>query len=333
MDRTYSPGMPRRAFVATMAGGLIAAPVAAGAQQTQQRYRVGVVLQGGPFYAMIDGFRDGLKDLGFEEGRQYLLHIRDVKGDPKALQETARALEQEKVDVIYSLSTSVTLAVKHATASVPIVFYVGTDPVVVGLVKSYAKPGGRLTGVHSQTTELDSKRLEILKEMFPKLRRVATFYDPGNRTARESARSVREAARQLRIELVERHVASVEELRAGLQALKPGEADGLSHVADAMVTSQTRLVVDVARAKRLPTISFERSFVTEGGLASYGVSFQAVGRQAAKYVHRVLLGTSPAELPIERADRFELVINLKTAKALDLTIPPSLLQRADQVIE
>lgn len=178
MDRTYSPGMPRRAFVATMAGVLIAAPVAAGAQQTQQRYRVGVVLQGGPFYAMIDGFRDGLKDLGFEEGRQYLLHIRDVKGDPKALQETARALEQEKVDVIYSLSTSVTLAVKQATASVPIVFYVGTDPVVVGLVKSYAKPGGRLTGVHSQTTELDSKRLEILKEMFPKLRRVATFYAP-----------------------------------------------------------------------------------------------------------------------------------------------------------
>ncbi|HJV57738.1 MAG TPA: ABC transporter substrate-binding protein [Methylomirabilota bacterium] len=214
--------------MATMAGGLIAAPVAAGAQQTQQRYRVGVVLQGGPFYAMIDGFRDGLKELGFEEGRQYLLHIRDVKGDPKALLETARALEQEKVDVIYSLSTSVTLAVKHATASVPIVFYVGTDPVVVGLVKSYAKPGGRLTGVHSQTTELDSKRLEILKEMFPKLRRVATFYDPGNRAARESARSVREAARQLRIELVERHVASVEELRAGLQALKPGQADGLS---------------------------------------------------------------------------------------------------------
>jgi putative tryptophan/tyrosine transport system substrate-binding protein len=163
--------------------------------------------------------------LGFEDGRQYILHIRDVKGDPKALEATARALEQEKVDLIWSLSTSVTLAVKRATANVPIVFYAGTDPVDVGLVKSFAKPGGRLTGVHSLSTETTAKRLEILKEMSPKLRRVATFYDPGNMAARESAKSVREAARQLRIELVERPVRSVEELRAGLQALKPGEVD------------------------------------------------------------------------------------------------------------
>jgi ABC-type uncharacterized transport system substrate-binding protein len=323
----------RRAFLGTLAGGLLAAPVAAGAQPTGKKYRVGIVLEGGPFYAMIDGFREGLKELGFEEGPQYLLHIRDVKGDPGALEGTARALEQEKVDAIYSLSTSVTLAVKRATANVPIVFYVGTDPVVVGLVKSYAKPGGRLTGVHSQTTELDSKRLEILKEMCPTLRRVAAFYDPGNRAARESAKSVRAAGRQLHIEIVERHVRSVEELRAGLQALKPGEVDGLAHVADAMLASQSKLVVDAARTKKLPTVSLERSFVAEGGLASYGVNFHAVGHQSAKYAHKVLSGTSPADLPVERADRFELVINLKTAKALGLTIPPSLLQRADQVIE
>jgi putative ABC transport system substrate-binding protein len=223
--------MERRTFLGALAGDLLAAPVAAGAQPTGKRYRVGIVLEGGPFYAMIDGSREGLKELGFEEGQQYLLLIRDVKGDPGALEGTARALEQEKVDAIYSLSTSVTLAVKHATASVPIVFYAGTDPVVVGLVKSYAKPGGRLTGVHTLTTELDGKRLELLKEMVPRLRRVAAFYDPGNRAARESAKSVRAAGRQLHIEIVERHVRSVEELRAGLQALKPGEVDGLAHVA------------------------------------------------------------------------------------------------------
>ena len=323
----------RRAFIGTLAGGLLAAPLAAEGQQAGKRYRVGVVLVGGAYYVMVNGLKDGLKDLGFEEGKKYILHIRDVKGDPKTVEPAARALEQEKVDLIYSLATSVTLAVKRATVNVPIVFYAGTDPVVVGLVTSYAKPGGRLTGVHSLTTEVDAKRLEILKEISPKLRRVGVFYDPDNKAAQESAKSVREAARQLRVELVERHVRSVEELRAGLQALKPGEVDALGHVADAMVTSQNRMVLDAARAKKLPAMSFERSFVADGGLLSYGVSFHAVGQQSAKYVYRVLSGTNPADLPVERADRFELVINLKTAKAIGLTVPQLLLGRADEVIE
>jgi len=322
----------RRMFINMMVGGLLTAPLAVEAQPAGKRFRVGVVLQGGPYYAMIEGLRGGLKELGFEDGTQYILHIRDVKGDPKTLEETARALEREKVDLIWSLATSVTLAVKRATASVPIVFYAGTDPVVVGLVQSYAKPGGRLTGVHSLTTELDGKRLEILKEMSPKLRRVAAFYDPDNAAARESAKSVREAARKLRIEIVERHVRSVEELRSGLQALKAREVDAIAHVADAMVTSQTKFVVDTAKAKKLPTISFERSFATEGGLASYGANLYAVGWQSAKYVRRVLSGASPAEMPVEQPTKFELVINLKTAKALGLTIPQSLLLRADEVI-
>ena len=203
----------RRTFLAGTGAMLLTAPLAVEAQQAGTTYRVGVVHPGGPYSAMIDGVRGGLQELGFEEGKQYVLQIRDVKGDAKALEPAAKTLEQEKVDLIYSLSTSITLAVKRATARVPIVFYAGTDPVVVGLVKSYARPGGRLTGVHSLTTELDAKRLQILKEMLPKLRRVAAFYDPGNRAAQESAKSVREAALQLRIEVVERHVRSIEELR------------------------------------------------------------------------------------------------------------------------
>jgi putative ABC transport system substrate-binding protein len=168
--------MKRRTFMAVVSGGLLAAPLAArGQQQAERKYRVGVVLQGGPYYTMIDGLKDGLKELGFEDGRQYILHIRDVKGDPKALEATARALEQEKVDLIYSLSTSVTLAVKRATANVPSVFYAGTDLVVADLVKSFAKPGGRFTGVHSLSSDLTAKRLEILEEMSPRLRRVVTF--------------------------------------------------------------------------------------------------------------------------------------------------------------
>ena len=152
--------MQRRAFLVMAAGNLLAAPLAVQAQQSGKPYHVGIVHPGGPYHTMIDGLKDGLKELGFEEGRQYVLHIRDVKGDPKALEPAARTLEQEKVDLIYSLSTSITLAVRRATTSVPIVFYAGTDPVVVGLVKSFAKPGGRLTGVHSQSFDLIAKRLQ-----------------------------------------------------------------------------------------------------------------------------------------------------------------------------
>src|SRR5262249_52071993 len=180
---------------------------------------------------------------------------------------------------------------------------------------------------------LVGKRLAILREMVPKVRRVIGFYSPDNPTAREYARLNRDAARQLRMELVERHVRSVDELREGLRTLKAGEGDALILPLDAMVIAHGQLTVDAAKAKRLPTMYEERASVVAGGLASYGTNYLAGGRLAAKYVHRVLLGATPAELPVDRLDRFELVINLKTAKALGLTIPPSVLGRADQVIE
>ena len=159
------------------------------------------------------------------------------------------------------------------------------------------------------------------------------FYHPDNPTARESSRLARDAARQLKIEFVERHVRSVDELRAGLRTLKAGEADAIFVAGDAMVTSHAQLVIDSARTRKLPTMFNETTSVVGGGLAGYGTSYDAVGRLAAKYVHRVLLGTSPADLPVERVDRFELVINLKTAKALGLTIPQSVLGRADEIIQ
>jgi putative ABC transport system substrate-binding protein len=325
--------MDRRAFIASLAGGLLAAPLAAEGQQAAKVHRVGVVLEGGPYYAAVDGLRDGLKELGFDEGTHYNLHIRDVKGNLTAVGETAKNLvEREKVDLIYSVATGVSVAVQRATTKVPIVFYAGVDPVAVGLVKSLARPGGRITGVHSRQVDLIGKRLGILKVIVPTLRRVVSFYNPDNPALRDSATMAREATRQLGIELVERHVRTVDELRAGLRGLKAGEVDAIL-VWDAMVVSQSQFIVDTAKTKKLPAMFFDRTSVAGGGLASYGTSYYGVGRLAAKYVHRVLSGTSPADLPVEMSDRFELAINLKTAKALGLTIPPSLLQRADQVIE
>jgi len=251
---------------------LVAAPFAVDAQRASG-YRIGVILQGGPYYAAIDGLRDGLKELGLEEGKQFVLHVRDTKGDLTSVEAAARSFEEQKVDLIYTLATSVTLAARRATKSVSIVFYAGTDPVAVGLVESFRKPGGRLTGIHGHFTDLTAKRLELLKEMMPALRRVLTFYNPDNPAVRQSLEIARDVARQLKLELVERHVASVEELRAGLRALRPGEADAYFHVSDAMVTSQTELIIESARAKTLPTMFQERGSVAKGALAAYGESF------------------------------------------------------------
>jgi putative ABC transport system substrate-binding protein len=294
---------------------------------------VGVVLQGGGYLAAVDGLRDGLRALGFEEGKQFILHVRDAKGDLKSVEAAARGLEEEKVDLIFSLATSVTLTVKRTTKSVAIVFYAGTDPVTVGLVESFRKPGGRLTGIHGQFTDLTGKRLELLKEMVPRVRRPVVFYNPENPAAQQSLTLARDAARRLEMELVERPVASVEELRAGLRALRPGAADALIIVSDAMVVSRQDLLIEVAMAKKLPTMLTDRASATGGALAGYGENYYTAGRLSAKHVQRVLLGANPGDLPIEQLDKLQFVINLRTAKALGLTIPRAVLVRADEVIE
>jgi len=322
--------MKRRAFVAGMAAVVVAPRTAIG--QSRQ-YRVAVIFQGGPYADAIDGLRQGLLDLGLEEGKTVILDVRDLKGDLKWVAAISRTLEQDGVDVIFAVATSVTLAVKQATKRVPIVFYVGSDPVAFELVANFAKPGGRLTGVYSGFTDLTAKRVELLKELMPKVRRIVTFYDPGNSSAQESVKVAREATRRLNLEFLERPVASVPELQAALRALRPGEADAYVAVSDAMVAGQQELIINIAATKRLPTMLQEHASVAKGGLASYGVSYYVVGRLAAKHIHRIVLGADPASLPVERLDKLHFVINLKTAKALGVAVPQSVVLRADEVIE
>jgi putative tryptophan/tyrosine transport system substrate-binding protein len=313
-------------------GALFLALCPSAEAQSQKVHRIGVVLPTGPLYEALDGLKDGLRALGLEEGKQYALTIRDTKGDLKAAEEAARSLEREKVSLIYALASSVVAAAKGATTNVPIVFGMGSDPVTGGIIDSFAKPGGRLTGVHYLVRDLTAKRLEVLKEVLPKLNRVITFYDPGNRVAMESAKLGREEAKRLGLKFIERQVASVEELRKALQALKLGEVDAYFYTADAMVVSQAQLIIDTAKAKKVGTMFHEPSLVAKGALASYGQNYYEVGRASAKYVQKVLSGTNPRDLRVETIENIELAINLQTAKHLGLTIPPNVLARAQKVI-
>ena len=303
----------------------------ASAQQTKV-YRIGVLLPGEAWYEIIAGLRDGLTQLGLHEGKNFSLLMRDWTGDAKTAEETARAFERERVDLVYTTSTNGTIAAKRST-SLPIVFCAGTDPVALGLVNSFAKPGGRLSGVYNPVTDLTAKRLEILKEIVPTIRRVITFYDPRRATAIESSKLGREAARKMGIQLIERHVTSDEELQNNVRTLKDGEADAYLAVSDPIASNQSQVIIEAAITKRLPTMFDFRLHVTKGGLSTYTVSLHEAGRLSAKYVQRVLAGMKPSELPVQGVDKIELVLNLKTAKQIGLTIPPNVLARADRVIK
>jgi putative ABC transport system substrate-binding protein len=322
--------MPKNFFCFILAALLLGLCVRVEAQQ--KPYRIGVIIPGGPIAATLDGLRQGLGDLGLQEGKHYTLTIKDTKGDPKAAEDAAKEFERDKVNLIYAIASSVIAAVKQATQNVPIVFTIGSDPVAMKLVEDFAKPGGRLTGIHYPVKDLTAKRLEILKEMLPKLSRVLTVYDPNNNVAKDGAALARQEAKRLGLKLIERHVSSADEVRKTLQEIKSKEADAFFYIADPMMVSQAQLIVDMANQKKLPTMLQDQSLVAKGGLASYGQNYQEIGRASAKYVQRVLSGTSPKELKIETVDSVELVINLQTAKQLGVTIQPQVLARAQKVI-
>ena len=323
--------MRRREFIALVGGAAAAWPLAAQPQQMRLK-TIGILMQGGPHHAGVMGLRDGLKAAGLQEGEKINLLVRDGKGDLTAVESAARDLEREGVDVVVAFSTSVTLAAKRSTGTVPIVFALGSDPVQFGLVDSIAKPGGRLTGVHSIIADLTAKRLELLQQIMPALKRVLTIYNPDNSVAKLSLEATRAAARVVSVEVVERPARSLDELRETIRALRGGDADALFFINDASVFPLDQLMVDTATSLRIATMTTELDVVGRGALAGYGPSYRGLGRMSARYVTRILSGAHPTDLPVE-AVRPALAINLRTAKALGLTISPPLLARADEVIE
>jgi putative tryptophan/tyrosine transport system substrate-binding protein len=282
---------------------------------------------------LVDAFRQGLGKLGYVEGQNIALEIRWFEGKRDRLPEVATELVQLKVDVIVAGGTSVTRAAKKATSTIPIVMWgVGGDIVAEGLVASLARPGGNITGLTTLSTELSGKRLELLKETVPKASRVAVLSNPDNPETAPRLKETEDAAKVLGVTLQSLKVRTLNEIESAFGAAARGRAGALIVLSDALFNGYRTEITDLAIKNRLPTIYASEEFVGVGGLMSYAPNLLDLSRRAAIYVDKILKGTKPADLPVEQPTKFELVINLKTAKQIGLTIPPNVLGRADKVI-
>ena len=328
--------MDRRAFLGTLTGGLLAAPLAAEAQQPAGKvYRIGIL--GNVPISDTEGARlwgaltQGLRELGYVEGQNLIVEHLSTEGRSERLSALAAELVRWKPDVIVVPNNSNALAARKVTQTIPIV--AATFSEASGLITNLARPGGNVTGLTLFAPEIASKQLELLKEIVPHVSRVAILWNPINRSGQLYLDQARSAARTLRIQLQVLEARQPEDIEQAFTAMVQKRAGALLVVADAMFILQRTRIVDLAAKAHLPAMYTLREHMEAGGFTFYGPSMADNFRRAAVYVDKILKGARPADLPVEQPTKFELVINLKTAKALGLTLPPSLLQRADQVIE
>ena len=322
----------RRQFLVA-AGALLAAPLSANAQKPGKVYRIGFLRPAQPPAPWMDAFRKGLRRLGYVEGRDLVIESRWAGGKAERLAALADELVRLNLEVIVASGTVAILAAKDATRVIPIVMAAVGAPVETGLVASFARPGGNITGVSNAIADVGAKRLELLKEVVPTISSVAVLWNGANPYTVTVVEQTKGAARSLGIQLQFLEVRAATEFDRAFTAATHGRPDGLFVVEDPLTISHRRPIADFAAKQRLPAVYGSGGFVKVGGLLSYGASFPALYGRAAVFVDKILKGAEPADLPVERPTRFEFLINLKTAKALDLTIPPSILLRATQVIQ
>jgi putative ABC transport system substrate-binding protein len=325
----------RRVFIGSVAGGLLAAPLAAEGQRAAKVARIGYLSSSSATTSrVVEAFRQGLREFGWVEGQNIVIDWRFAEGRFDRLPDLAAELVRLKVDVFAAGTTPAAVAAKNATVTIPIVMIGVGDPVGLGLIASLARPGGNVTGVSfSVDLEIFGKGLELLKEIVPRVRRVAVLSNPANPAQALTIKDVKAAGRSLGVQLQLLEARGPNEFDGAFAAMAKERAEALLVVSDSMFLLHRARLADLAAKNQLPSMYGVREFVEAGCLMSYGPSIVANYRRAAFFVDKILKGAKPGDLPIEQPTKFELVINLKTAKALGLTIPPSLLQRADQVIE
>jgi putative ABC transport system substrate-binding protein len=327
--------MRRREFITVLGGAVAAWPLAARAQTPAETPKIGLLSPFSPSATALwhQAFRQGLRDLGWVEGKNVSIEYRYAEGRSDRLPGLAADLVRLKVDIIVAAVTTDAVAAKNATAAIPIVMASAGDPVASGLVESLARPGGNITGLSQIAAELAGKRLELLKEMVPELSRVAVLWNPQSPASTLSWKEIQLPARQLGVQLHSLEARSPNDFDKAFQDATRARAGALAVMPNPVFADNLGRIADLAAKSRLPSIFHLREFADSGGLVAYGPDRSDMFRRAATYVDKILKGAKPADLPVEQPTKFELVINLKTAKALGITIPPSILARADEVIE
>jgi putative ABC transport system substrate-binding protein len=310
---------------------LFLAPLAGEAQQTVTVPRIGFLRSGPPPQAFIEGFQQGLRELGYVEGQNIITEYRFAERGAAELDELGSELLRLKVNVILASATPAAAAAKNLTRTVPIVFAGVVDPVDSGIVSSLSRPGGNITGTTLISIDLATKRVELLKEIVPRLSRVAVLGNPEHPSYASQIRTIESGARALGVQVNVIGVSTPDEFEAAFRTAR--KAQVLIQLDDVLFTSHRNSLVELAAANRLPVIYGFREHVEAGGLMSYGPSLRELYRRAAVFVDKILKGAKPADLPVEQPTKFELMINLKTAKALGITIPDAVLLRADEVLQ
>jgi len=302
-------------------------PEEAAAGEARRPYRVGVLNEAGAAnHPIVEGLKTGLRELGLYEGRDVTFDIRFTKGDPSATNTAAAALANAQADVLFTSNEAATQAAKNATQKVPIVFTLVGDPVAAGIVTQLAHPGGNVTGVSSLATELVPKRIETLRKLVPAVRRIWIIYDASDPSSVAAARKGRDAGPRLNLQVLDRPVRTTGELELALKQLRPGDAFLPPDIATMDIPA---VILEASLAFRIPAVFPAALWVGHGALVSYGPDYYAQGIQAARLVAKILRGARPRDLPVEGADRIDFAVNLKTANLLGLTVPRTVLLRAD----
>ena len=331
----------RRDFITSLGGAAVAWPLAARAQQPERTRRIGILSPGrpelpDPTFNMLNAFLQGLHELGYTEGQNLTIERQFANGSSDRLRELAAELVRRNPDIIVAFSTTAARPTKQATGTIPIVAVAMADPVADELVASLARPGGNVTGTTFLGPELVAKRLQLLREVVPGLSRVAALWHPNAYSERTMAgvrNEIEVAARTLGLQLQLVPAVSPDDFVNAFGAMAREHAEALIVMPSPMLFGEYRRIASIAANSKLPAMGAAREFVDLGGLVSYGANLPELARQTATYADKILKGAKPAELPVEQPIKFELVINLKTAKALGITVPPILLARADEVIE